>query len=469
MTYPLWLGIADAVLAAVSIGLVIARRRGVYGTLTWIFAILAFPFLGALAYLALAHPLVARARRRKLWTASQVHAALEPLYRGRGCDLPEGSVLELVARLTDVPATAGNTVDLYTENQAAFAAKNAAVAAARRSVWAEYYIVQADDTGNEFLDRLIERARAGLDVRLLYDAVGSSRIDRRRLAELVRAGGRHAAFRPIQPFRRPWAAHLRNHRKLLVLDGLVAFTGGMNIGNEYSGYRLRKRRLPWRDAHVRIEGPAAADAERLFAEDWAFATGERPPVEVPRLPETGGSIVALVPSGPDQEENASALAWFAAIAGARRSCYLSSPYFLPDEATQRALQTAALRGVDVRVLVPEHSDVPLVGSAGWTFFPPLLEAGVRIFQYQPAVLHAKTLVVDGERLVVGSANVDMRSFAFNFELGALVEDDATAGDLERRFLADLAASEELSLLGCASRPWRARLRSSLARLLAPLL
>ncbi len=245
----------------------------------------------------------------------------------------------------------------------------------------------------------------------------------------------------------------------------------MNVGDEYARGRGGSggRGRPWHDAHLRVEGPGVFHLATVFAEDWTFAAGERlVPSSVP-LPHPEGSVVAVVPSGPDQDANANAHTYFAALSGALERCWLTTPYFVPDEPTVRALCNAAYRGIDVRVLVPEKSDVPLAQAAGRFFYGPLLRAGVRIFEYQPAVLHAKTVVVDGAWSLVGSANLDFRSFTLNFELGAVVFDRAFAARLEERFERDLAESREAALSEVERRGFADRARLGLARLLAPLL
>ncbi len=461
----------------------VTRHLGVTSTLAWIFFILFLPGIGPLAYVLLASPRIRTTRRRKRLAGEAVRTAIrrnlgrEPLPAEIDQSSPLArSVLYLGTRLTGLPPRAGNRVELLLENEGAFRSKAEAIRGATRSVWAEYYIVEDDATGRAFLEDLAERARAGCDVKLLYDAVGSSDVPGEALEALRAAGGQTAAFLPVNPLRRRWSAHLRNHRKLLVVDEEIAFTGGMNVGDEYargsrlaggSGGALRNR--PWRDAHLRVEGPAVFDLATVFAEDWSFATGERlVPGRIP-MPTAGGSVVAVLPSGPDQSANANAHVYFSALSGALERCWLTTPYFVPDEPTARALANAAFRGIDVRVLVPAESDVPVARAAGQFFYGPLLRAGVRIFEYVPAVLHAKTVVVDASWALVGSANFDFRSFALNFELGAVVYDRAFAALLEERFLRDLADSREVSLAAVERRGFAERARIGLARLLAPLL
>lgn len=469
-----WIG--AYALAAFAIARAVLDARGVAGTLAWIFAILALPGVGAVAYFLLANPSIHRTvRRRKLSTADlrQALAAAGECAPGATLDAlapTARSIIHLAGRVTGLPPFGGNRVDLLTENQAAFKAMEDAIAGARRSVWTEYYIIQPDETGRRFLALLADRARAGVPVRLLYDAVGSASIDREALAAVVAAGGKVAPFLPVNPLRRRWSVHLRNHRKIIVVDGEIGFTGGMNVGDEYSGRRPARRARPWRDTHLALRGPAVGALAQTFAEDWSFATGERLALPAAPAPAEGASaIVALLPSGPDQEVNANRLAYFAGIASAAVRCYLTSPYFIPDEPTVRALESAALRGVDVRVLVPGKTDVGIILHAARSYYPSLLRAGVRIHEYRQSMLHAKTMVVDGAWGIVGSANLDVRSFRLNFEAGAIVCDADFARGLEERFLADLGEAVEVTPQTVGRRPPLARLKQGAARLLSPLL
>ncbi len=470
-------------LDVVALAHAVTRHLGVSSTLAWIFFILVLPGVGPLAYFLLASPRIRTTRRRRRLAGEAVRAAIrrslgrEPLPAEVDQASPLArSVLFLGTRLTGLPPRAGNRVELLLDNERAFRAKAEAVKGAERSAWAEYYTVEDDATGRGFLADLAERARAGCDVRLLYDAVGASDIPEESLGELRAAGGKVEAFLPVNPLRKRWSAHLRNHRKLLVVDERIGFTGGMNVGDEYArgasitaGSGKGGRSRPWRDAHLRVEGPAVFDLATVFAEDWTFATGERlVPSSIP-LRSPGGSVVAVIPSGPDQAANANAHTYFAALSGALERCWLTTPYFVPDEPTVAALCNAAYRGIDVRVLVPAESDVPVAQAAGRFFYGSLLRSGVRIFEYLPAFLHAKTVVVDGSWALVGSANLDFRSFSLNFELGALVFDRAFAELLEVRFTRDLAESLEVTLSSVERRGFVDRARFGLARLLAPLL
>lgn len=511
-----------AVVDVVVIARAVSRGYGVENTLAWVMAILALPVVGALCYLALASPSLKRTTRRKRlrnlpvrskastrdWTTAGGASAS----RGRASEIgpPDSTgatVLHMASALTGLDAWRGNEVTLLVDAEDAVGEMRAALLAAKRSIWIEFYIIKNDATGARFLDRLAERAREGLEVRLLYDALGSIGIDARRLEALREAGGRVEAFLPFNPLRRRWAINLRNHRKLVVVDGEIGFTGGMNVGDEYSGrlgsrltrqvkgqlQRLgagggggsgasgapdsERREAPpedsqaetFRDTHLKIVGPAVADLAQIFAEDWSFATDEELALPPPPPPCPEGEVVAVVPSGPDQEHNASGLVFFSGVATARQRVWLTSAYFVPDHAMIAALISAALRGVDVRVLVPQKSDVALVDAAARSNFLVLLRGGVRVFLYQPSVLHAKTMVVDGTWGMVGSANFDIRSFRLNFELGALVLGPHFAARMEARFKRDLEHSREVLAQELEARGFLERLRDGGARLVSPLL
>jgi cardiolipin synthase len=264
--------------------------------------------------------------------------------------------------------------------------------------------------------------------------------------------------------------NLRNHRKIVVVDGKMAFSGGVNIGDEYRG------RMPgigvWRDTHFRMEGPAALALQRVFFQDWFFATGEGvdpTPFFPANASPPGDATVAIVPSGPDTRTEAIHRLFFAAIAGARERVYITTPYFVPDAPMVVALQVAAMRGVDVKLILPSRSNHRVTFHAGRSFYAELLEAGVHIYEYQPGMIHAKTMVVDGRIVFLGSANMDMRSFRLNFEVHALIHDAPTASELEECFSEDLAKTVAVDLARWRTRRRRDRIAEGAGRFVSPLL
>jgi cardiolipin synthase A/B len=463
---PWWLGLAFVALDATAIVRALIRGHGVASTLAWVFAIVAFPGVGAAAYLLLANPSVRRTVRRK---AAALGRPAEDALAHAFANQAGRQIARLACELTSLRASAKNAVELLVEDEKAFGQIEHDLASAKDSIWAEYYIVKNDETGHRFLDALCARAQAGVKVRLLYDGLGSLGLDGARLKAIRAAGGKVEPFLPLNPLRRRWAVHLRNHRKMIVIDGDVAFTGGMNVGDEYSGRSRRKGNQHFRDTHLRIRGPAVQDFAGVFAEDWKFATDESLPLPDRNGEGPGNAVVCPLPSGPDQSHNASAHAFFAGIMAARQQCFVTTPYFVPDEPTIRALITSAKSGVDVRILLPAKNDVRLVGLAARSFYRQLVLGGVRLFEYQPSMLHSKSMVVDGRWGIIGSANVDMRSFRLNFEVGAVVFDPALAGQMSRRFLADLASSHEITMVSIKQVGLGRRLLRGIARLLAPLL
>ena len=465
------LGLVAVALDVFTVVRAVSRDHGVERTLAWIFAILALPVVGALLYLALASPSVKRIQRRRAERTLAVRAPLGCLDQD-AITPAAGPLFTLAYRLTGIGPTIGNHVRFLVQNKRAFERIEQAIAGARREVLAEYYIVRNDATGRRFLDLLTAKAAEGVDVRLIYDGVGSLGLDAERLEALRQAGGRVVEFLPPNPLRRRWAVHLRNHRKLVLVDGEIAFTGGMNIGDEYSGRSRRGQAKHFRDTHLELRGPAVAGFLQVFREDWSFAADEVLPEE-PQGEDgdlaQGTAWASALPSGPDQEFNATWYLFHAALGIARERIYLTSPYFIPDATIERALIGAALRGVDVRVLLPQTCDVWLAGAAARSYFEALLRGGVRLYLYQPSMLHAKTLLVDHDVCLVGSANADIRSFRLNFEVGALVRDADFVAEAGRQFEQDLESSRELTLDEVLSRSRLTRLLDSAARLLSPLL
>lgn len=442
----------------------LSRPHGVAATYGWLLAIFALPWVGALIYFAVASPYLPRTRARRRRERTSI-APAAPL---RAPPDPAG-LFRLCERLTGLPPSAGNTIAWLGSGAPAFEQLEAAIASAQISIRAQYYIIQNDDTGGRFLDLLAERAAAGVTVHLLYDALGSSSLDPARLAKLIAAGGHASSFLPLNPLRRRWSVHLRNHRKLVIVDNARAFTGGMNVGDEYAGRRHAAEQF--HDALISLDGPIIEDLDHVFIEDWAYATDAVLDHAHYPMPIPGGVPAAVIQSGPDQRVNAHRYGFFALINTARERLWLTSPYFVPDAVIMRSLCAAAYRGVDVRILVPTRAkmDVPLVGWATRATFGPLIGAGVQIFEYAPSMLHAKTLLIDDDICLIGSANLDVRSMQLNFEMSVLAQDERLATALAQRFEADLTRSEAITAEAISKRKPLRRLGYRLARLLSPLM
>ena len=451
---------------------VLLRRKESSATIAWILALTFLPLVGVVLYWFLGRDRVRRPARAKRSATVQVRGrisalprsddgpALAALISAHGGQL-EG-VMQLSAHVGHNDPVDGNRLDVLGGARAVYDAQLEAIENARDHVHLEYYIFRADETGERFRDALVAAVRRGVRVRLLYDGFGSRQLTGRFLRPIVDSGGFVAKFFPLDPLRHAWTINLRNHRKLMIVDGNVAFAGGINIGDEF---------LPWRDVHLRLEGPVVRQLQALFVEDWYFAARHDlvHPSFFPHLPAVGESVVQIVSSGPDETVEAIHRLYFGAIASARNRVLLTTPYFVPDRALLVALQTAAMRGVEVRLILPGRSNHPMAFHAGRGYYEELLDAGVHIHEYTPGFLHQKTMVVDGRFATVGSANLDVRSFRLNFELIAVLWDAKVVGELERIFEDDLASSVAVDVASFRQRGISSRVREGVGRLFAPLL
>lgn len=443
-------------------GWIVLQKREPIATVSWLLALALLPVLGFLVYHFLGPQRIRRQRLRRL----RARARLQ--YHEADAGRPEGSpLMRLGAASSGFAPSSATSVHLLSDGGATFDALQAAIAAAQSHVHLEYYIFEPDRTGTRIRDALCERARAGLRVRLLLDAIGSARLDATFLAPLRAAGAEVRFFhRTRLHLRRLWhpKINLRNHRKLVVVDGRVGFTGGINITDEEDE---RLRADAYRDLHLRLEGEAVRWLQLAFAEDWTYAGGRLPFGHDLWPPLPPGDIRALVlPAGPDSPWEAIHRTKLAAIGQARTRVWLATPYFVPGEAARMALTSAALRGVEVRLLVPARSDSRLVSAATRSYFDELQAAGVQVFEY-PRMLHSKALLVDDDLCILGSSNFDNRSFRLNFELCVLFEDAGVSAALAQVLAVDFGHACPVP----APRPlgFGPRLGEAVARLLSPLL
>jgi cardiolipin synthase len=361
------------------------------------------------------------------------------------------------------PPVAGNAVRIFAEGESLFESAAEAIRGAKRHVHLLIYIFKSDGTGRRTMELLAETARRGVEVRVLYDGLGSAATKSGFFDPLIEAGGDVASFLPFAPFRNGLRINLRNHRKLLVVDGAVAYTGGRNIGDEYAIDHS------WHDLHLRLEGPVVPTLQRVFVEDWHFATEELldDARYYPAVPASGPVPVQVVDSGPDVDEPHAEELMFGAVVSARESIDVATPYLVPTEALQQALASAARRGRRVRILLPEKVDHPLVRWAGDAYLPALLSAGVQVWRRQ-GMAHAKAMIVDGTWATVGSINLDMRSLRLNFELNVAFPHPPTAALLRQWFEGELAKSKPVDAkqLDCG---FGTRLARSASYLLSPIL
>ena len=347
----------------------------------------------------------------------------------------------LPSALPGATMTSGNRIELLENGDAIFPAMLAAISSARKTVNFEAYIFWSDEVGTRFRDALAERAMHGVAVRVLLDAIGSpgQRMKAGDVDVMRQAGCQVEFFHSTKPWML-WVFNHRNHRRVLVVDGTLGFTGGVGFADPWRGNADSKER--WRDTQVRVEGPAVRGLQRAFQENWSEVTGEALVGDefFPALPQAGTSSVAVVPSSPLAAMSGAGRVYSISLAAAAKEIWIANSYFLPDDATAGLLVAAVKRGVDVRVIVPsdEQSDVPVTKAAGRSSFGPLLDGGVKIFEYQPTMFHLKTMVVDGVFSTVGSANFDERSFHLNEEINLFVYDGAFAGQMKESFRRDLS-------------------------------
>jgi cardiolipin synthase A/B len=404
-------------LALVFLANLFRQRRSPSSTMAWLLVILWLPYVGVPLYLMLGGRKMSRLARRK-----------EEIYHrppGRAADEQGSAVGRLLASYGVSPARTGNRVEVVTSGEVAYDRVLRLIDEAKSTIHITTYILGRDEGSQVLIEHLTRRAAQGIAVRLLLDDLGSWRVGRRFLAPLRKAGAHVAYFMPVfhMPFR--GRTNLRNHRKVLVVDGRVALTGGMNLAWPYMG----PRSLPnqWRDLSVVVEGPAVADIEKLFASDWKFTTGADPagPGEAIDHPHNSAgrmesTVVQVVASGPDVAGDPLYESLLAMIFSAEDRIWIVTPYFVPDEMLVRALTLAARRGVDVRLIVPYRSNHLSADLARAGYLRDLFNEGARVMLYKPVMLHAKAVIFDDRLAVIGSANMDMRSLFLNYEVALFV-------------------------------------------------
>lgn len=354
----------------------------------------------------------------------------------------------------------GNDVTVFSEGGPCYDAMLAAIEAAEHTVHLETYILQSDGVGWRFARALAKRARAGIEVALMYDAIGALSLSAEFLEHLAQAGVKVLAYHPIWPWKPGWNLFRRNHRKILVVDGSFGFVGGMNISDQHAP--VADGGENWRDTHLSIVGPAALPLQRLFIEEWVRQGGP-PLTERAGVPAAERGVAVRVVENRSMVRRALVRAAYRdALRYARRRIWITNSYFVPDRRFRRALLAAARRGVDVRVLVAGRSDVPLVMWASQHLYTRMLRSGIRVFEWTRTVLHAKTAVVDSKWSTIGTYNLDRRSLAYNLEVNAMILDESVAGALEALFERDIEASTEILLESWQTRGLGTRLKEWLA-------
>ena len=469
-----WLGWAWTLSSVVLTTWIVLQRRAPVSTLAWIMVLNLMPVLGLVVYHYFG-PRRVRRQRLKRWHQKAVLMSQTDL-AALGAGQPPAPLwarqhTRLIQAACGIAPSSAHRVELLASGGATLEALLREVTQARRHIHLEYYIFEPDHTGTRLLQALTERARAGVQVRLLVDAIGSARLlsrhGRALLDELRAAGGELAVFHPRRLDRLRPLVNLRTHRKIVVVDGHAGFVGGINLTDD-ENEQVRPHDA-YRDTHLLIRGGAVRWLQYVFLKDWHYAEGRPPGHDAHLLPEQppGSLPVQIVASGPDTDMEGMHRAMIDALHLARQRIWLATPYFVPTEAALMALTNAALRGVQVKLMVPERSDSRIVSAAARSYYAELQAAGVLVFEYRGRVLHAKTLVVDEAYGMVGSANFDNRSFRLNFEVAAVVFDADFNHRLAAMFQADLSHCHLVPMQ--RHTPPLQRLLESVARLGSPLL
>ena len=455
---------------------ILLRNKPPVSTLAWIWAVILFPYVGPLFYFVLGTDRIVRkklrASREMAASGAREERKITPRTRALLDALPpeERSAVELLSRINELAISSAESTRLLIDGTQFFPALCQRIDEACAHVHIEFFIWRDDARGRALRDHLVAAARRGVEVRVLVDQVGSLGLRRSFFHALTEAGGKFAWFRTAHPLRNRWTFNLRNHRKLQIIDGRHAFVGGMNMGREYAGEDPAIG--PWRDVQIEIIGAAAKKLQMAFADDWFFATEEKLldaryypiPAQPQRL------LVQPMPDGPDAPGDPIQMSLVFMLNTARQRVWLTAGYFVPNEPLLTALQLAAARGVDVRLLVSEKSDHPLLINVGRSYYEELLQFGVKIYEYERGINHAKVGLIDSRWLMVGSANFDVRSMRLNFELNTLVRDPERAAELEAVLSQDFDRdSRRIVLEEFLRRPWSQRFKESLLRPLAPLL
>jgi cardiolipin synthase len=447
-------------------------------TLAWLWAILFIPLLGALIYGFFGTDRLKRRRlkRRHLFSARTTRQPVPAGTTDAGTtgllgELPrrDRQFLQLLSRINQLPVSSATGLRILCNAAEYYPALAQRIRAAVHHVHLEFYIWQDDETGARFLQLLTEAAQRGIRVRLLLDGVGSHGFAEQRLADFTAAGGRFSWFQSLDPKRLRFFMNLRNHRKLQIIDGHTAFVGGMNIGREHEQPAAGTGH--WRDVQVEATGPVAGELQEVFADDWFFATGEKiadpdyypVPTGTPRHP------VHIVLGGPDRRNEPISKSLVSLLNEAGDRVWITTGYFVPDGIVLTALELAASRGVDVRLLIAEKNDHPWLVTVGRSYYGELLAVGVRIFEYSAGIHHAKIALADDCWAMIGSANLDYRSMRLNFELNLLFHSREHNAGLARILEHDFALCREIDPAEFARRPFPRKFAEAALRPLSPML
>lgn len=452
------------------IGVVLGENRNPVKSIAWVLVLVLLPVVGLVIYLVFGRSLkgmrlISRSNLRDLRRMNDfVHD--EGLDAALSDDTRQ--IISLVDKLSGNHLFKGNAITTFTTGRDKFDMLLRDIEQAREYIHIQYFIIENDAVGAQLIDLLKLKAREGVKVRVLYDYVGSFYFRPRVLREMRAAGIEVHPYMEVTVANVAFRINWRNHRKLVVIDGQVGYVGGMNIAERYvTGDR---KQAAWRDTHLRIEGEAVAALQYVFAIDWNFTTRELLILEPKRpVAEQPDYLMQMVASGPSNRWHNISIVFLKAIALAKRCVYIQTPYFLPSDALLKALQSTALSGVDVRLMIPRRPDSVMLRLATGSYLKECMMAGIKVYFYEPTMMHAKVIIVDDEFVTTGSTNFDFRSFEHNFEFNALVYSKDFNRQMKDIFEADMASCTHVSLGKWKQRPLLQKALESVVRLISPIL
>ena len=468
------LSVGYFLLIATTIIVVVLENRQPAKTVAWVLLLVGVPVVGWILFYFFGQNI-----RKERYIGKRAYDLLTQKVPSSGVTEPSeaeqrkyGRLIKFNRKRARAKLTSDNQVELLWNGTAMLTALLKDIEAAKHHIHLQTYIIEEDEVGSAVVKALVGKAQQGIKVRLLYDDVGCWRMRQEFLEPLRRASGETQAFMPVHFRRLTHRANYRNHRKIAVIDGKVGYMGGMNLAERY----LSKKGGEWRDAHLRVEGGAVTELQRIFVSDWYFTTRELPydaqyfPAHFStQAPDAQGVQMQIVLANPVARypHIMYALTWM--IQNAKRYLYLQTPYFMPSEVVMQALRTAALSGVDIRIMIPEKPDSKILRWGNDSYIEDALQAGIRIYMYENGFLHSKCAVADDDWCTVGSSNMDQRSFDNNFEVNAFIYDDVVAKEVKTQFFVDAEHCRELSIEEWRERPLYKKCLESATRIISPIL
>jgi cardiolipin synthase len=446
------------------------NTRTSQGTIAWVVSLLFMPFLAIPLYWLLGRNKFegyVRARRGNDAELRKIAKDMSDSLRKFAIDVPEEDFFERCAEeLGGLPFTRGNRLNLLIDGDETFEEIFSVLNRAEKYICVNFFIVKNDKVGKKFQRSLIERARAGVKVYFLFDEIGSHKLSSTFLGELKDAGVECQSFGANRFWWSRFQLNFRNHRKTIIVDGIEAFVGGLNVGDEYLGRSARFG--AWRDTHLHIQGPAAQAVQLVFLEDWFWACNRIPKLSWESNEQRQDQTAAIIPTGPADPIESWKMLVIEAANSSREKFWITSPYFVPDDGVINALQLAAMRGVDVRVMLPEQPDHILVRLSSYSYYEEAIPFGVKIYRFKDGFLHQKIMLVDKRMAAVGSANLDNRSFRLNFEITAFVTDSDFIQEINQMLEQDFSKCTQVSEKDFSDKSYLFKIACRAARLMAPL-